>query len=263
MVTLKTLYGLLISNFEFWVSSVNFWISYLVNSKRVLNWLFYLLITATFLISFAWTSTAAWTQADIPDTIFKEIKDKVVKVDQATDLKDSFLSKEVIPNLIKMLFYLASAIAVASASYAGFTMMTSLWESERLAKWWKIVSYTVVGLVVMLLSRWIVWIVENLRISSSKTDLSELWLGSSTDLWNLPSWAIESEVLPKIIWILVETTALIIIIMIIYAWVLYVTALWVEDRRTKAKDIIIDLMIWLWVLLTSYVLVSGVLKLDF
>jgi len=80
--------------------------------------------------SFASISTYADAakHAPIPITIIEKLENKavIIDADENTDLKESFLSKTVIPNIIKILFYFGSAIAVASAAYAGFTMMTSL-----------------------------------------------------------------------------------------------------------------------------------------
>ena len=190
--------------------------------------------------------------------------DKIIDVWSSTpEIKQSFLVKKVIPNTIKMLFYFASAIAVLACAYGGFLIMTALWETDRFGTWMKSFSYAIAGIIIMLLSRWIVWIVENLEITKDTFNAADVWLDDSTNLWNLPSGEIETEVIPKVIWILVETVSLVIIAMLIYAWILYVIALTEDDKRKKAKDIMTDLLIWLWILLTSYAVIAWVLRLNF
>ena len=205
----------------------------------------------------------AWTIPSISDQIIKS--DKLVKKDVNTNtgVKWSILTVTIIPNIIKILFWFWSWLWVLALVYAWVTMMTSRWDSSRVEKWWKMFGLTLAWLIIMLLSRWAVWIIDSIEIWEKNWSYVSSANLDSDDLKNLPTWAIESKIIPQIIATLVKLVVLIIVIMTIYSWILYTVNVWEQDKSKEATNILLDLLTWLWVLLTAYVVVQTVMKVNF
>lgn len=221
--------------------------------KILFGILFFISLSSSFLLA---------GPASIPTQILDSWKHVINVPSASNDIKESFLTRRVIPNFIKISFYFASAIAVLSCVYASFLMLTSFWDTTKFSQGTKSYSFVIIGVLIMLFSRWLVWIVENVNITNSTYNPWNAWLESSESLWNLPSWKIETEVIPKVIWIVVSITSIIILVLLIYAWVSYVTILDDDKKKGPAKLIFVDLLIWLWFLLTSYYVISWLLKLN-
>lgn len=226
------------------------------------------LVVCSVFISFVLLShneTMAQSIPEIPSNFIDEVWDKIIKTESAQwDIRGSILFKKLVPNTIKLLFYIWSAIAVIAIFYSWYTILTSFWDSKRFQTWWQIFWYTTAWVFVMFFSRWIIWIIENIRISNINASWSDFGLDSSVDIGNLPTWEFESEIVPNIIWIAVELVSLVIIVLMIYAWIMYITSpLWAEKNKDKAKDIMVDSLVWLALLLVSYAFVQWLFNINF
>lgn len=244
------------------------------NTNKILaklnNWVLELflviisIILSLFLINY--NDVKAQSIPQIPSELIEASWDKIIKIESPkSDIKTSFLYKKLVPNIIKLLFFLWSSIAVLAIFYSWYKILTSFWDSKRYKSWWDIFAYTIWWVFIMFFSRWIVWIIENINISDTHVSWSDFNIDSSTSINNLPSWEFESELIPNIIWIWVSLVWLIIIILMIYSWIMYVTSVlwWSDKNRDKSKDIFIDTLIWLVVLLASYSFVQWLFKINF
>lgn len=215
----------------------------------------------------------AWSPAKIDSSILSDTDDRIiVKKVTWTYVQSSSLFQSLIPNLFQLAFYLWSSIAVLALVYWWYVMLTWLWSPSNQEKWWKIFWFSIAWLVLMLFSRAIVWIVSNIKIVKPVDDeedgavidtinWAEYWLQWSAHIWNLPSWNIETEVIPNIVQLALQFVSVVVIWIVIYAWIMYITK--AEDKKSEMADLFINAVIWLIIILTSYVLVAWVLKINF
>lgn len=205
----------------------------------------------------------AWTPYKIWETIMSDTDDRIINQEVYwTKIQDSSLTKEFIPKIFKLIFYIATSLAVLSIIYWWYLMITSLWEDWQHWKWWKVFWYSIVWLILMLMSRAIVWIVSNLKITRwSRAVWEDYSLWNSVHIWNLPSWDIETDVVPQIIQLALQFIFIVIVWIIIYAWIMYITD--PEKNKEKMSNLFINAVIWLIIILTSYLLVAWILKINF
>lgn len=115
------------------------------------------------------------------------------------------------------------------------------------------------------MSRAIVWIVSSLKIvkpvNGNTVNWIEYSLWNSSYIWNLPSWKIETEVVPQFIQLALQLVFVVIVWIVIYAWIMYIAN--EEDKKKEMWDLFINAVIWLIIILTSYVLVAWILKINF
>lgn len=207
----------------------------------------------------AWSPYKLWTTDIMSDTDDRIINKQVTW----TKIQSSSIMTSLIPNIFKLAFYLATSLAVLSIIYWWYLMITSLWQSWQQEKWWKIFWYSIVWLVLMLFSRAIVWIVSNIKITNNKASDSDskFLMDDKWSVWNLPSWALETEVIPQLIQLLLQLVSVVLVWVIIYAWIIYITQ-W-EEKKKEMWDLMMNAVIWLIIILVSYWLVAWILKINF
>jgi len=208
-------------------------------------------------ISNAWSPFKLWWTEVLDNTNDRVIEKKITW----TNIQSSSFLTQLIPNLFQLAFYLWSSLAVLSLIYWWFLMITSLWEDWPHKKWWNIFWFSIVWLILMLFSRAIVWIISNIKIANNSVNWIDYWLEWSSNIWNLPSWAIETEIIPNIIQMALQLVSVVVIWIIIYAWIMYIAQ--PEEKKSTMANLFINAVIWLIIILTSYVLVAWILKINF
>lgn len=174
-------------------------------------------------------------------------------------IESDFVNK-VIPNVLKLIFELWAGLAVLGLVYTWAKLMTE-WDSKSTNKAWKSLWFIVTGLIIMLLSRWIVWLVENIQLwSGSSQGIIDPW---SKFLSNLPSCMLESDCIARLASTIISIISIIIIGMVMYAWGLYLFNYSNTKNKDEAVNILLNCIIWLWICIASYVLVQWVLRLNF
>lgn len=79
-------------------------------------------------------------------------------------VQQSYAYRIVIPQIIKLMLTMGGGIAVLMLVYAGYLYLTSMGEDKAMQKAVKIIGFSLGGLIIMVLSRAIVAIVENLPL---------------------------------------------------------------------------------------------------
>ena len=225
-------------------------------------------ITMIFSSCFVFFWNTAFVNASSPyklwtTDIMSDTNDRIINKEVVWEkIQDSSFTKKIIPKIFKLTFYIATSFAVLSIIYWWYLMITSLWEDWQHWKWWKVFLYSIIWLILMLFSRAIVWIVSNLEITKwTRAEWEDYSLWDSSYIWNLPSWDIETEVIPQIIQLALQFVFVVIVWIIIYAWIMYITD--PDKNKDKMSDLFINAVIWLIIILTSYVLVAWILKINF
>jgi len=227
----------------------------------------FLLANFFWTLLFVWFSQNiyAWNAFDLKKTeVIKSdnLNDRVIdKKISGTKIQNSSVMSQIVPKLFKLMFYLATSLAVLSLIYWWYLMITSLWEDWRHQKWWKVFWWSIIWLFLMLFSRAIVWVVSNIKIASDSVNSVDYQLWNSSYIWNLPSWNIETDIIPQIIKLALQFIFVVIVWIIIYAWIMYITQ-W-EEEKWNMKNLFINAVIWLIIILTSYVLVAWIMKINF
>jgi len=233
----------------------------------------FLLVNFLWLVIFSFFSFSenvfAWSPAIIDSSILSGTDNRIIeKKISWSNIQSSSLTTQIIPRLFELVFYIATSLAVLSLVYGWYLMLTDLWKNDSHKKWWSIFWFSIAWLVLMLLSRAIVWIISNLKLVKPLNDKDtgsaswiDYWLQESSHIWNLPSWNIETEVVPQFIQLALQFVSVVVIWVVIYSWIMYIT-MW-DEKKGEMADLFINAVIWLIIILTSYVLVAWILNINF
>jgi len=225
---------------------------------------FLLLISFSFWLSFA-------DQCSSTDALRSAIDGNGITIVNPCDSSEKFVESELltnfIPRLVELVFYLSATFAVVWVIFWWVQMFVAWWEEDRYLNWWKSFAYSLIWLFIIIFSRAIVSIVEAINISTETVggnDGKTVWkeiVEWSDYLERLPDWSIWI-VISELINSLLGLVFIGIVWLMLYAWIVYITTD-EEDRRSKMWTMMVDSIIWLVVILTSYVLISGFLSIDF
>lgn len=161
-------------------------------------------------------------------------------------------SKTIIQPLIKLLETWASFVFIAVAIIAFFKLVTANWDDWKVKNSKMSIFYSIIWFIVIKVS----WIIVNTiywKISCDDNILSIFKTDNCTRTTDL-SWFAQTVVniinwVNWFLWILV-------IILIIYAWLQVIFNLWDEDRLKKAKKAILFIIIWLFLLVVNYLVLT-------
>lgn len=161
-----------------------------------------------------------------------------------TELAKNFIDIIVQP-FINLLETAASFFFLAIMIYAFFAIVTSAWDEEKAKSWKMSVLYAAIWFIVVKISNALIsatyWKVETWLFN---------WASQNTDL----SWA--ANIIVKIIDWLNGFVWLVVILMIIYAWFMVLTSAWDEEKLKTAKSIILYIVIWLFILVANYLILT-------
>ncbi len=162
---------------------------------------------------------------------------------------------------IQILRYMASFLFLTMAIYAFYRFVTAHWEEESVKKW----KYTIIQAIIWF---FMVKVVEFLVTStywqvvcSNVLENKILWdTPNPNSTFNNcitapdPTWNVEL-LLKTVNWVN-WFVWLITLLFIIWAWWLILFSNWEEDKMKKAKQIIIYIIIWVVVLVMSYLILN-------
>lgn len=164
---------------------------------------------------------------------------------------DSYLAtnftKAIIGPLLNLLQTTVGFIFIAIMLYSFFRMVTANGDEEKIKNWKIAILYAIVWFIAIKIATALV------NAIYLKIDCSGIFWGScflSSDLL----WF--SDIIVRIINWMNSFIWLIVILLIIYAWFLTFTSGWDEEKLKKTKSIIIYIIIWLLILVTSYLILT-------
>ena len=172
--------------------------------------------------------------------------DKNINVGLAQNFADI-----IIKPFISLLETSASFIFIAMMIYSFFRIVTSNWDEEKTKLWKMTVLYAIVWFIVIKLSSKLVD-----AIYSKVTCSSIGWVNCTNNI--VVGWA--AEIIVKIINWLNWFIWLVTIILIIYAWFMVLTSVWDEEKLKKAKNIIIYIAIWMFILAANYLILTFIIN---
>ena len=164
---------------------------------------------------------------------------------------DNVLATNFVNTIIKPFIWLletaTSFFFLAIMVYAFFQLITSNWDEEKAKTWKQSVLYAVIWFIVVQISSWLVssiyWVTQctNFQITNcaNKTDIN--WI---------------AFIVVRIIDWMNGFVAIVVTILIIYAWFLTLISAWDEEKLKKAKSSIIFITIWLFILFANYLILT-------
>lgn len=164
------------------------------------------------------------------------------------------LIENLIWPLIALIQTLASIFFIAMAIYAFYRLITANGNEEAVKSWKMTILYALIGFVILRFARAIVEAFYG-RINCESFSL---WF-ITIDWQNCINRVDISEGADIIITILNwinSFIALIVVLMIIYAWFQILLSGWDEERVKKWKTAIIYIALWLWLLVVNYLLLT-------
>ncbi len=169
------------------------------------------------------------------------------------------LAKNIVEPIIKVLETAASFFFLLIAIYSFYKIITANWDEEKIKTWKMAVVYWLIGFIIIKLSKDLVyasyWKI-NCNEHSFFSIFSVWWTNCSTENQISGLNSIIIQVLNWanwFVWILV-------ILMIIYAWVQVLFSWWDEDKLSKAKKSIIYIIIWIWILVLNYFILTFLIR---
>lgn len=219
----------------------------------VLAWIYFLIITIRFLVS--WSSDEAFWKykkwiiwITIWIVVMQLSYSFVVTIfDRSLSSFASNFIWNIIEPLINLISTLASIFFLFIAIYTFIRLMSSWWDKEKLTKWINSILYAVIWIALIKFSRilvewiyWTYWINQAWTI----TITTEKWFSSVTIMFfNFMNW---------LNWFVAIWT----VIMIIYAWTQILLSNWDTEKVKKWRKLILYAWIWIMILASSYLFLS-------
>lgn len=177
----------------------------------------------------------------IPFTVYSVMFDKNINTSLASSIENKILQP-----FIDMLMLIASFAFIAMAIYSFYRIITANWDEEKIKTWKTIIFQAIIWFIVIKIADTLV------RNTYTVWCNNWMWITSNCTQNITKNW----EIIIKIINWLNSFVALVIVLMIIYAWFLVITWAWDDDKQKKAKNIFIYSWIWLLILFASYLILT-------
>lgn len=175
--------------------------------------------------------------------IINVLFDKNVTVRLAEDFIEVIMQP-----LIRVLETAVSFLFLIIMIYAFFRIITANWDEEKAKSWKMSVVYAVIWFIVIKLAKAIV--TTTYGKTNCRNDVFQTNCVNQTDLtWFAKTIVKVIDWVNSFVWIVV-------ILFIIYAWFLILTSSWDEEKVKKAKSIITYIIVWLFVLIFNYLILT-------
>lgn len=156
----------------------------------------------------------------------------------------------IISPLIKFLETLAAIFFLWVAIYSFIRLLSAWWDEEKIKKWKNSIIYAIIWFFLVKIARFLVdtiyW-----KYNSCKSFWS--WGECIIKVWDLSDF---SKIFLNIINWVNWFVAIITVLMIIYAWTLILFSGWDDEKLKKWKNIIVYALIWIFILVISYLILT-------
>jgi len=172
------------------------------------------------------------------------------------------LAFSIIDNIINPIIWIleifASVVFLLMAIIAFYQLISSNWNEETAKKWKMTVFYAIIWFILIKLAKVIVeWVYGKLDCDNNIWWIIKVNTQTCLDKAEVTwfAWTILEIInrMNSFVW-------LIVIIMIIFTWLQVLTSGWDEEKLKKAKKSIIYIIIWLFILVTNYIILTFFIK---
>ncbi len=170
------------------------------------------------------------------------------------------LSDVVIYPFIELIRFMAAFLFIMIAIFSFFTLVTANWDEERIKKWKLSIVQAIIWFFMLKITEILVTNTYG-RVKCSTNANQEIW----TKTWqenvlntclNMPSFDSNGLLIIKTINWINGFVAILTILFIIWAWFIILFSNWDEEKMKKAKWIIVYVILWLVVLVISYLILN-------
>ncbi len=156
----------------------------------------------------------------------------------------------IISPLIKFLETLAAIFFLWIAIYSFIRLLSAGWDEEKIKNWKNAIIYAIIWFFLVKIAR---FLVDTIFWEYNWCESFGSWWECIKKVWDL-SWF--SEIFLNIINWVNWFVAIITVLMIIYAWALILLSGWDEEKLKKWKNIIVYALIWIFILVISYLILT-------
>ncbi|HID92304.1 TPA: hypothetical protein EYP45_04260 [Candidatus Peregrinibacteria bacterium] len=170
---------------------------------------------------------------------------------------------DAIPAWVSYGVSLSVAIAILLIVVAGIYLMTSPELTDMKEKAINTIKWSIVGLIIIMLSYTIVEVLNNIAFSTGTNPSVGIDVESNSHLDNLVKGNLTQELIPELIQTILKLMGTIALLLFIYAGGIMALRDGDDEKVTKAKNIIIYVVIGAVVSLIAYLVVEAVIQFDF
>jgi lysylphosphatidylglycerol synthetase-like protein (DUF2156 family) len=180
---------------------------------------------------------------------------------------DHWFFLEAIPSWISYLVSFSVGIAILLIVVSGVMLMVHPEIESTKEKAYKTITWSLIGLVIIVLPYSIVSLIDNLPFKGINPDtnieINEYNSIKTNVIDNLAQGDLRSEIIPQIIQIILQIMGTISLVLFLYAGFLLVMRDGEEEKVTKAKNLMMYSLLGVIIALLSYIIVEGVIQLNF
>ncbi len=178
------------------------------------------------------------------------------------DLMQHDFFQDAIPQFIDYILQFSAGIAVLMIVVGGVMIMFAGQDEEYKSKGITTVTWAIVGLIVSILAYVIVEIVNQIPVTEGNPNV-DLRIDEKNGVGNLASGDILTDIIPRIIQIILQTVGMIALGLLMYAGALMVMRDGDDERVSKARHLMIYAVIGIVVSVVAYLIIEAVLLIDF
>ena len=180
----------------------------------------------------------------------------------SSELINHWFFSDALPQWISYLITFSAGAAVLMIVVGGVMLMLNPEQEDMKEKGFKTITWAIAGLIISMLAYSIVEIVNQVPFlgSNPTTDLD---IDTGNGIENLAQGDLRSEIIPDIIKIILQLMGTLAFLLLLYAGVLMVIRDGEEEKITKARRLIIYAIVGIAISLVAYIVVEGVIQLNF
>lgn len=156
------------------------------------------------------------------------------------------VENKLIAPFLDLLMLLVSFLFIFVAIFSFYRIITAWWDEEKIKKWKTSIFQAMMWFLVIKIADTLV------------TNTLKVWCVNWFGLTSICNQNITENALIITTFInwMNAFIALIMVLLVIYAWFLVMTSGWDDEKMKKAKNIMIYIWIWLFILFASYLILS-------
>jgi len=176
-------------------------------------------------------------------------------------LEHSFFT-DAVPQLIDYILQFSAGIAVLMIVVGGVMIMLGGEDEEYKTRGITTITWAIAGLIIATLAYVIVEIVNRIAVSEGNPNV-DVFIDDGHGIANLAGGSLLTEIIPRIIQIILQIVGVIALGLLMYAGALMVMRDADDELITKARSLMLYAIIGIVVAVLAYVIIEGVLLLNF
>ena len=178
------------------------------------------------------------------------------------DLLDHSFFSDAIPHLIDYILQFSAGIAVLMIVVGGVMIMFSGEDEEYKTRGITTITWAIAGLIIATLAYVIVEIVNRIPITEGNPE-TDVFIDDGHGIANLAGGDLLTEIIPRIIQIILQIIGVLALGLLMYAGALMVMRNDDDEQVSKARNLMLYALIGVVVSVLAYVIIEAVLLINF